>query len=288
MTVSPVLGLIGGAESMLSIVVTWRDRVELTQALPTLLDAARAVNGDVTVVNYDGSTELLEAQLGTYSPFVRVVYVQGQQYFNKPRAQNLGAANTDQPILFFCDCDILLEARTLSSLVERVASEEGFFATLAGVRESRVNSRRGGHVTCFGYELQIRTADGRSLRIVDHEEDALDGTRNAPGLLLVRRADFLAIQGYNSRLLTGWGWDDQDIIARLTLGAGLQRIIEGHAIHISHDDDARIAHYPSVKDRWESRDKMFRQALANYDRADFMGSYDLDVAEVPVRVLQMN
>lgn len=34
-----------------------------------------------------------------------------------------------------------------------------------------------------------------------------------------------------------------------------------------------------MKDRWESRDRMFRAALAIYDGGDFRGTYRRDVAE---------
>src|SRR3954447_26295901 len=94
---------------MLSIVVSWRDRVELGQALPGLLDSAQALGGDVTVVNYSGSRELLAAQLTGRGGEARVVEVVDERYFNKSRAQNLGAAHSQQPLLFFCDCDILVE-----------------------------------------------------------------------------------------------------------------------------------------------------------------------------------
>jgi len=263
---------------MLSIVVSWRDRNELGRALPGLLGAARATGGDLTVVNFGGSPALLREQLGDRAGDVSVVEIPAQEFFNKARAQNLGAAHTTHPYLFFCDCDIVLEPETIATVVARLDESPGTFATLAGVRESDLNSRGGRHVVCFGYHLRIRTADGRLLEIVDNEEDAENGTRQAPGLLLVRRTDFLAINGYNSRL-HGWGWEDQDMIARLTLGAGLTRIQQGVAIHLSHDDHARIAAYPPVKDRWESRDRMFRQALANYDNADFQGTYAADVRD---------
>jgi hypothetical protein len=266
---------------MLSIVVTWRDRVELREALPGLIASARAVGGDLTLVNFSGDVRLLASQLGDSARALQVVQISGQRYFNKACAQNLGAANTRQPLLFFCDCDIVLEPQVIQRLVGQLYERPGTFATLAGVRESQVNSRGGRHVVCFGYELRIRTADGRSLRIVDNEEDAEEGTRQAPGLLMVRREDFLRINGYNSRL-HGWGWEDQDMISRLTLGAGLERISEGRAIHISHDDQARVGHYP-ISDRWESRDRMFRQALANYDRGDFQGTFEKDAAQVPAR-----
>lgn len=273
---------------MLSIVVSWRDRAELGQALPGLAAAARAAGGEVTVVSFGGSRSLLREQLSGQrnagAAAVRVVEVEDEPYFNKACAQNLGAAHSHQPVLFFCDCDIVVEPESIAALAATVQASPDVFATLAGVRESEVNSRGGNHVVCFGYELKIRTADGRELRIVDNEEDAEQGTRQAPGLLLVKRQDFLAIGGYNSRL-HGWGWEDQDMISRLTLGAGLTRVQQGQALHLSHGDDDRIRAYPPVKDRWESRDRMFRQALANYDRADFRGTYDLDTAQKRARVV---
>jgi glycosyltransferase involved in cell wall biosynthesis len=268
---------------MLSIIVSWRDRVELGQALPSLLAAARAVEGELLVVNFGGSRELLAAQLGSGREPLRVIELRDERWFNKSRAQNLGASHARHPLLFFCDCDIVLEPAMVRALVTRLQREPGTFATLAGVRESEVNSRGGRHVVSFGYTLKIRTADGRSLSIVDNEEDANDGTRQAPGLLLAQRRDFLAVNGYNANL-HGWGWEDQDMIARLTLGAGLTRISDGYATHLSHDDHARIAHYPPVKDRWESRDRMFRAALANYDDANFRGTFAEDVAALQAKV----
>jgi hypothetical protein len=267
---------------MLSIVVSWRDRREVHLALPGLLAAARAHGGDVTLVDFGGRADVLAEELRSCRGDVRIVQTGPQRYFNKSCAQNLGAAHTIHPLLFFCDADIVLDAPVVSALVERVSAEASSFATIAGVRESVTNARRAGHVVRFGYELRLRTADGRELCILDHEEDAEHGTRQAPGLLMVRRSDFLAIDGYNARL-HGWGWEDQDMIGRLTLGLGLRRISEGVVVHVSHDDEARIGAYPPTRDRWESRDRMFRTALANYDRGDFQGSYRRDVAETPVR-----
>jgi glycosyltransferase involved in cell wall biosynthesis len=259
---------------LVSIIVSWRDRKELSQALPELVSSAEITQGDLTLVNFGGDTNLLSTQLTGYEGRLRVVTVAAQQYFNKSCAHNLGIANTRNPFLFFCDCDIILNPPVILALMRRLQDEKGKFATLAGVRESSLNSRGGKHIACFGYELRMRTADGRSLRIVDNEEDAVDGTRQAPGLLMVRRPDILSINGYNSKLV-GWGWEDQDMISRLTLGAGLERISEGTVVHISHDDQARVAYHP-IADRWASRDRMFRQALANYDHANFRGTYQED------------
>lgn len=262
---------------MLSLIVTWRDRDELIRALPSMVAAAESVRGELLVVNFGGDTARLNAQLGVFAGCVRVIAGPPQRYFHKAVANNLGAQFARYPLLFFCDCDIILPDGLVETLVQRLDTSPGHFATLAGVRETETNSRGGRHVVSFGYQLDIKTADGRRLRIVDNEEDANDGTRQAPGLLLVRKDDFLRIGGYNGQL-HGWGWEDQDMISRLTLGAGLTRINEGHALHISHDDEGRIAAYPPVSSRWESRDRMFRTALANYDDANFMGSFSVDVA----------
>lgn len=268
---------------MLSIIVTWRDRKELSLALPGLIATAESLDGSLTIVNYSGSASILESQLAEYAGRVRTIQVENQKYFHKACAQNIGVANTEGDLLFFCDADIILDVPTVARLTDQVLKMPDTFGTFSGVRETENNARGGNNVVCFGYELQVRIANGRILKIVDHEEDAEDGTRNAPGLLMVRRHHFLEIQGYNSHL-HGWGWEDQDLIGRLTLGAGLRRVSWGHATHISHEDSLRVANYP-VSNRWESRDKMFRQALANYDQGNFLGTYAEDVRRLPASIV---
>ncbi len=244
--------------------------------MPGIVEIAESVKGDITIVNFKGSNDMLRQQIKAFREYVSVIEVLEQRsYFNKSAAQNLGAARTSHPLLFFTDCDIIYPKETLKDLISQL--EQGgeiTFATLASVTESETNSRGGKHITCFGYHLYLRTSDNRELRIIDNEEDTDTGGRQAPGLLLVRRPHFEAIMGYNSRL-HGWGWEDQDMISRLTLGLGLKRIMSGAAVHISHSDEARVAHYP-ISDRWQSRDQMFRQALANYDNADFSGTFNKD------------
>jgi hypothetical protein len=262
---------------MLSIIVSWRDRVQLGVALPSLVATAQRVGGEVAIVDYGGDSDLLRTQL-TATP-VRVVRVHGETYFNKARAQNIGAASTSQPVLFFCDCDIIVEPESVAALAADVARSPGHFATIAGVVESVRNARRAGNLVRFGYQLDLRLMNGRALQIIDHEEDAETGARQAPGLLMVRRPDFTSVQGYNGRL-HGWGWEDQDMIARLTLGAGLTRIQRCTVTHLSHGDHERMAHYPQATSRWESRDRMFRQALAFYDAGDLLGTFEVDRASL--------
>jgi predicted glycosyltransferase involved in capsule biosynthesis len=247
--------------------------------MSSVLATAEALDGEAIIVNFGGDHARLLKQLPS-SPRIKIAHIASEQYFHKARAQNIGAWFSKYELLFFCDCDIVLVPKIVTTIVRKVTDHPGTFATLAGVRESEQNARGAGNVICFGYELRIRIANGRELHIVDNEEDAEEGTRQAPGLLLVRKGDFLSVAGYNGRL-HGWGWEDQDMIARLTLGLGLRRIVYGTVTHISHSESARVARYP-IKNRWESRDRMFRQALANYDNSEFTGTYNEDVGNLAV------
>jgi hypothetical protein len=229
----------------------------------------------VIVVNYGGSTTALRSQLDGNIASVKVISIPGQRYFNKPVAQNLGAFAAKMNYLFFCDCDIIIEPTLLCDFAETLGATPTTFLTVGGLTETGHNSRGARNVTCFGYQLYIKVSNGRELRIIDQEEDANSGTRHAPGLLGVRREHFLAVNGYNSQL-DGWGWEDQDIICRLTLGLGLVRETKGHVHHISHDDLERTKAFP-YSDRWTSRDLMFRRCLARYDEGIFTGSYAEDV-----------
>ena len=267
----------------LSIVVSWRDRTELHESVPALVNVVEDLEGELLIVNFSGDSTLLHSQISVRSKHMKIIEVPKQRYFNKSRAQNVGAGFAQHSTLFFCDCDIVLTTRCVVEMLGLLANNNLAFGTIAGVSESVVNARRAKNLVCFGYTLRLRLANGRSLQIIDDEEDANTGTRQAPGLLFVKATHFHDVNGYNGRL-HGWGWEDQDMVARLTLAAGLSRIQHGHVIHLSHDDQARTANYPSSSSRWESRDKMFRQALSFYDKGDLFGTYESDVAELGATV----
>lgn len=268
---------------MISTVISWRDRNELSESIESLVNAVKLVSGELIIVNYSGNSYQLEEQLAAYRNLIRVITVTGETFFNKARCNNIGAFLSKHEYIFFCDCDIVLEEGTLRRLYKKVAQRSDAFATLSSVKESIRKPINGNHIVYFEYELTIKTANGRSLKIVNHEADPATGSRNAPGLLLVKKRDFEGVNGYNSNF-HGWGWEDQDMISRLTLGANLKRIVHGNAIHLSHTDDARVKHYPNA-DRWESRDRIFRQALSNYNNNNFMGTMSSDIESFREKII---
>jgi hypothetical protein len=272
--------------TMISIIITWRDRKELAHTLPKFIEIASALQGDVTVVNFGGSLPNLLAQIKGYeTKCLQLVNISGQLYFNKCCAQNIGVHHTSMPILFFCDCDVLVDIATISDLAGLVADNQATFATLAKVKETNPGSNTCGHVVSTGYELHIKTADGREMHLAYVSEDLETGMRMSPGLLITKRSDFFTVRGYNSQF-RGWGWESQDIISRLILFAGLKRINQGSALHLSHDEVSRVKYSP-VADRWENRDRMFRQSIENYNKGDFHGTYFSDIRETRAELISM-
>lgn len=268
---------------MLSIIIPWYNRNELKQALPSLIASAEDVASDITIVNLGGDAELLRQQIPKEHSKIRIVHTQAAEHFNKPTAQNIGACNTNSPYLFFCDCDIILPPNELANFFYLVASSANSFGTIAQAKETQLNARSAGNLSVFGYQLRLKIKDGTEIKIIDNEEDAADGTRQAPGLLLVKRSDFEKVGGYNAGL-DGWGWEDQDMICRLGLAGKLNRVTHGKVLHVSHDDNSRMLGYKQYIDRWQSRDHMFRTALRNYDQGNFMGTYQKDIKKHSVTV----
>jgi hypothetical protein len=262
---------------MLSIVVPWRDRHELRETLPALVASAAALGGDVTVVNLGGDQAVLNAQTAALEERVDVVNLPGPAYFNKALAQNIGALVTRQPLLFFCDCDVIVDPEEVRRISEHVARTPDTFGTFESVRESNP-TQRPRHVLGIEYRLRIATRDGRVIDLTDRDHGDREGTRPAPGLLIVQRDAFTTVEGFNSKL-RGWGWDEHDMIARLVLGAGLERHQDGTAVHLSHTDADRTRAYPD-DDLWSNRMRMMREAIRRYDGGNFLGTCSLDARQL--------
>jgi predicted glycosyltransferase involved in capsule biosynthesis len=260
---------------MVSIIIPWANREELRKTLPSILQNAKEVNGEVIIVNLSGDYSLLQQQISFCEDKIRIIDVKNITCFNKPLAQNIGSKYAVFPYLFFCDCDVILPKYILRKLYNRVFSNKGSFGTIKNVRETKINSKKANHLVHLAYEITLEIKDGTKIKIMDSEENILKGIRSAHGLLLVKRHDFENVNGYN-RHIVGWGWEDIDIICRLMLYAKLKHILLGVARHISHGDDLRMHHNETYDDRWHNRDCMFRQAIASYDQGYFLGTYGED------------
>lgn len=267
---------------MISVIIPWANRTELALALPSIIENIKTIGGDLTIVNLGGCMENLKKQILHCSCRynINIINIPKVSSFNKSVAQNIGVKYTNNPYLFFCDCDIILPTGLLKEIFLLLIDSPNSFATLAKVKETKINSRNANNLISITNTIKLKIKDGTEISIKDNEENALDGTRTAAGLLMVTRENFKIVNGYNNKF-DGWGWEDQDIISRLALYAKLKYITYGVAMHISHNDNVRMKSYiEKYNNRWRSKDLMYRQALHNYDMGNFLGTYEQDYEQI--------
>jgi glycosyltransferase involved in cell wall biosynthesis len=255
-----------------SVVVPWRNRPELQETLGLNAPLVERHAQEVLVVNCGGDVRQAQAAIEAQSlSNVRHILVPAPD-FNGPLARNIGALLSAAELLFFLDADIVLEsdifaqAEPLLDLGRRVV-------TIRTVRESRPRDRS--LPACVSEIIttqKIVFRDGRRVRLVNFA--GTDGSRCGPGLLLIKRTDFVDAGGFNSEL-AGWGYDDVDLLIRLQLSAGHRVVAAGTVLHRSHGDDVRaIRHGSAVQNSQRNRLHCF----ANYARGDYRGSYERDAA----------
>ncbi|MDQ1923601.1 glycosyltransferase family 2 protein [Massilia pseudoviolaceinigra] len=263
-----------------SIVIAWRNRAELGTTLAANLDLVAAWDAEIVIVNYGGDPAALEALLAPFENApVRLLEVAADG-FNKSRALNLGAHVARGPYLLLLDADVILTDFD----VERAIAEAhaGGWLTLGKVRESVPPPGKRGQIAEYANSFDIVLGDGRRARVETKRHYFDDGARSCPGIMFLRRADLLAIGGFNSQLV-GWGWEDVDVHVRLGLALGRPAAGLGEGVHLSHGDEHRffIGDSPGANNQ---RNQHICMRL--YDAGQFEGSYAQDVAAFSYRAAQ--
>jgi hypothetical protein len=200
--------------SHITAIVTCMGRLaHLQQTLPILLQG----HTDVCVVDYscpDGCGDWVDANYGDEGVYVE--RLQGRELFNKPEAQNAGAARAIErnpdTFLLFVDSDTIATPMLWAWLRAAVSSTEA--------------------VKHFYYIA------------------ASEAGRDSTGVLFVHGQAFARSGGYDERH-QGWGAEDLDMRMRLFFKEqlGCAEIPAEAVSAIGHDDPTRVAHY-------EEKDKL--------------------------------
>lgn len=112
----------------MSIITTCKDRLEhLKISLPLFLGQS---NAEVIVVDY-GCVQGTSSFVKENYPEVKLVKVENISRFNLAKARNIGAENTQNEILFFCDADTILH-QDVGEWIQDNFIEKSFYISPTG------------------------------------------------------------------------------------------------------------------------------------------------------------
>lgn len=213
------------------IVIPFRDRVGGARArnLLACLAALRDQDGhrdevSVTVVESDTAPTWRD----TVEPLVdHYVFARHDGHFNKSWAVNVGVRETpgEPELICVLDTDILADRRFLSRNLDRMAREPELSAFLPYRR-----------MFCLDPETSAAAIRRRCER--GEADVPLDAVRSLvlkepPGACLWARSTiFDAIGGFDERY-QGWGGEDDDVVARLSLAGRFTRF-DDPLLHLAH------------------------------------------------------
>jgi len=256
----------------LSVIIPWRDRPELAEALQANARFLRRDDIEVLIVNGGGDFTAMQCLLKEHGwPGIRRIDLAGGRPFNKGECLNLGGSLSTGDSLFFLDADVILVEGFVDRVLEELAHGDRF-TSVAVVRESepelvpaRWDPSSAIQKTALKRELTARNGNMATIEFWANT----DGTRTGAGLIAVQRGHFVEVKGSNSAL-EGWGFEDYDLQIRLQLALGLKRRTFGEVVHLSHES----------RMQQETNQRNQAECFANYKQGRFNGTYEDDVARL--------
>lgn len=264
-----------------TVIIPWANRPELQVTLAMNRAEFESVGAEVLVVNCAGDGAMLSAAIeGSGCRGVRRADIPAPK-FNKCLTQNIGAHLSRGTAIFLLDTDIILEQGFLKAALAEVSADT--CATVERVVEKEATRRAlPSYLLSMSQTTEFACRDGRVIRFEHERVYFEDGSEAGPGLVLLRKEDFRAIGGMNSKLV-GWGYEDLDLHLRLNALQGITLKRVGRATHLTHGDDKRSLH---GTDKIASHKLNIAICYDNYSRGDFMGTYAADIALWSPRVVE--
>jgi glycosyltransferase involved in cell wall biosynthesis len=256
---------------LLSVVIPWSNKPDLLKTLRSVTAAAAHIDSEIIVVNCGGQDDVLTTMiLGLDS--VRTVNI--RRKFNKSLAMNIGGNVACGERLLLLDADIVVPHNFFDVMFSEL--HQGTFLSVDRVFESGACTSADDHaIRSRRTEFHLELATGQVVSVPLNHIRYGDASRRGCGLMLLRRANFVSVDGMNSGL-TGWGWEDNDLNLRLQARLGLSHRSIGDVIHLTHSDRERDLR---GKSKIESEEDNFQQCLHRYERGIFTGTLDRDVKE---------
>jgi len=262
---------------MFSIIIPWRNRTQLSTTIKNFKEVVDNLQGEIVIINFGGDAILLDSLIPQNNrQRIKIVHLHDITYFNLSATRNIGAHHASHDVLFFCDCDVLIDYAIVKNNLDTLAKQDNIFINPEGVLETDGGRfKKTGKIIGVRMSLALTFDDGRAIEIPTQSINREKSTRAAKGLLFIRKPMLLAINGYNSGF-EGWGWEDSDLVIRLQAALGAKQIVNGFFTHLSHDDEERIQYY-EIQDRQKTNRAAYEAGLERYDQGNFLGTYQEDI-----------
>lgn len=254
-------------ERIAIIIPVWGNRPEFKTSFPSNIVAFSSVGSEVIICTDESSAaELVELVISTTSQkcipdgFVKIAI--GKVPTTKSKLLNLSGLATQAHIFLFCDCDIVLPEEVLREMVN--VTTEGNIAHLGKVvpyhRLADVNPSNNveSFISSVRDLVEFSTVDGKTVVVEKSVIFPNEGARSGPGIVCVNRTMFENAGGYNEDL-SGYGWEDIDLLVRLCLTSDARAVPVGIAYEI-----ASVRSRPELDKQLMNEARNYQKCLANY------------------------
>jgi GT2 family glycosyltransferase len=207
---------------------------------------------------------------------IKVVRVDGEEYFNLAQPLNLAASLATQDYIAKFDCDYILNPY-LNFFGQFPVDENSFISGLSKVEAVEYYNEQTG---C--YDIDFYKMDIGAIRDYVFTYNPL--FKFLKGILYVSKENFDKVGGYDESIET-YGWEDTNILSRLELLGLEHRTIkfDGSIIHLPHPDRKR---FENCKDYLEIEEYYLPILQEQYDSPDEVrGNLDYVIAE---KLIQKN
>lgn len=255
----------------IAVIIPWRDRKELA----ITLDANRSLfdhfADELVISNCGGNRAMLCSLLSQLSGTRPIIFDVDADQFNKCLAANVGAAASSADTYLFLDADIILSDIFFRQAITELQTH--CVSVLGNTREAGLSLESPAAEVEFEITHSISIRDGsQSATVATNRLNPFQKTRLGLGVAMIAKSTFLAIGGYNANL-SGWGWEDVDLLIRAQLVAGRPITYVGQGIHLTHGDEVRDLRELS---REESEIRNYQRCLHAYMCGDYQGTYQTD------------
>lgn len=175
--------------------------------LRTVLDKWRNVVGvdEIVIVDWSSEPPLQPIVQANPDPRIKLIRVDGESEWVLSRAYNLAISASSHERIIRTDCDYALGRYFVDAHPLRNSGAPKFYAG--------------------------------NYRLARNPNEV-----HLNGAVVIRRADFFKVGGYDERIQT-YGWDDEDLYTRLDkAGISKSDVNYAHLYHVPHGDDARAQH----------------------------------------------